>query len=107
MANLAGRTTYLPEKESRGPSLQKTSKCLGGNSSKFRPSSGLLRSVHVLLLIEEMLQLFIGTLSPLITGSFIDPRVVRRRISSIFLCIQETVQLQLFDEALALRADET
>ena len=61
MANLAGRTTYLAEKESRGPSLQKRSKCLGGNSSKFRPSSGLLRSVHVclyymyvLLLVKEM-----------------------------------------------------
>ena len=50
MANLAGRTTYLAEKESRGPSLQKRSKCLGGNSSKFRPSSGLLRSVRVSIL---------------------------------------------------------
>lgn len=43
--------------------------------------------------------LFIGSLSPLFTGSFIDPRWFAGYLPSFLH--QETVQLQLFDEALA------
>lgn len=53
----------------------------------------------MLLLVKEMLQLFIGSLSPLFTGSFIDPRWFAGYLPSFLH--QETVQLQLFDEALA------
>ena len=101
-----------------GHHYRKEVNVLGGiplNSGLVQVCSGLYMCVYITCkcycwVFKKCEMLFIGSLSPLFTGSFIDPRWLAGYLpSTVFLTFlhQETVQLQLFDEALAALQDET